>query len=358
MAAPELPFSEPARPLPPEAWSRFLRRFLFLLGLQLGAVAGLNFLVNPQGIYRAALLPPVVADLRAEKAYLLQHTQPKPQALILGSSRVMKIAPRTVERLTGLRTFNAGILSAYTEDDYATLRYAVERAEVRPQLVVLGVELEALHDHEPVNESLLDFDSMSAFLQKGEGGSRRWRHIAQLLSWDQTGLSLRSLRHWAGGSSETEAAFRIDPDGRLVYVSLERALANGTLDLGSLVRQSAALALGRYQNYGSVSADRLAYLEATLRYCKERNIRVVVFLTPIHHAVRQELTPYAQKDAEFASVVEQAAARWGAEFHDLRDVETFGGRPDGFYDGTHVDDDNADRMAAWLLATAATRAVQ
>ncbi len=336
----------------PHAWPRFVRWFLVLLGLQLGALAILNYLVNPRGIHPISLLPPVAANVRAEKAYLLKQMQPKPQALILGSSRVMKIAPSTVERLTGLGAFNAGNLSAYTEDHYVMLRYAVERAGVQPRLVLLGLELEALHDQEPMNEFLLEPNSISAFLLKGENRHGRWNRLRKLLSWNETRLSLRSLRHWAAASTPAEPQLRIDPDGRLVYVHLESALAAGTLRLETLVQQSARMAIRRYQNYRSPSADRLDYLDATLRYAGERNIRVVVFLTPVHRAVRAELKPYAAKDAEFAAAVQQAAARWNAEFHDLRDVEAFHGRPDGFYDGTHVDDDNADRIAVRLLAPA------
>ncbi len=327
-----------------------------MLALQLGAVAGMNYLVNPRGMYSTALLRPVVANVRAEKAYLLKHMQPKPRALILGSSRVMKIAPATVERLTGLRTFNAGNLTAYTEDDYVTLRYAVEQAGAQPRLVLLGLELEALHDHEPMNEFLLEVNPISAFLQKGENRQGYWKRLVQLLSWNESELSLRSLRHWTAGAKETEPALRIESDGRLVYVQLERDLARGTLNLETLVRQSSVMAIRRYQNYRSLSADRLDYLHATLRYARERNLRVIVFLTPMHHVVREELKPYAAREAEFADAMRQAAARWGAEFHDLRNVESFGGRPEGFYDGTHVDDDNADRLAAWLLGAAKPQA--
>jgi hypothetical protein len=328
-----------------------------MLVLQLAAVAAVNYLVNPRGMYPTALLPPVVANVRAEKAYLLKHMRPKPQALILGSSRVMKIAPSTVERISGLRAFNAGNLSAYAEDHYVTLRYAVERAGVEPRLVLLGLELEALHDREPMNEFLLEPNPVSAFLQNGENRNGQWKRLIKLLSWQESALSVRSLRQGTDGSNRAQPALRIEPDGRLVYTLLERARANGTLDLESLVQQSAAMAVLRYQNFSSPSADRLTYLDATLRYASERNIRVVVFLTPIHRAVREQLAPFAtRKDAEFVSAVRKLAARWSAEFHDLRDVEAFGGQPDGFYDGTHVDEDNADRLAAYLLGKPVTPA--
>ncbi len=353
-----LPTEEHLSQPPPEAWLRFVRWFLVLLGLQLGALAAMNYLVNPRGMHATSLLPPVAANLRAEKAYLLKHMQPQPQALILGSSRVMKIAPATVERLTGLRTFNAGNLTAYAEDHYVMLRYAVDQAGAQPRLVLLGLELEALHDQEPMNEFLLERNPFSAFLQKGENRHGRWNRLVKLLSWNETRLSLRSLQHWAAVSKPAEPQLRIDPDGRLVYVHLEKALAAGTLNLESLVQQSARMAIRRYQNYKSPSADRLDYLDATLRYAKERNIRVIVFLTPVHRAVRAELKPYAAKDAEFAAAIQQAAARWSAEFHDLRDVESFRGRPDGFYDGTHVDADNADRIAIRLLGPAGPQAAR
>ena len=52
-------------------------------------------------------------DRRAKLDLLPRH--PAPEALILGSSRVMTLAPSTLERLTGgLRSFNAGSANEFS----------------------------------------------------------------------------------------------------------------------------------------------------------------------------------------------------------------------------------------------------
>src|SRR5205814_5789343 len=105
----------------------------------------------------------------------LSRAGAKPEALLLGSSRLMTIAPSEVEKRTGLRTFNAAVNAAYTEDFYVLLRYAMERAGARPKLVLIGLDVEALHNHEPENEYLLQPNALGAYLQKGESRGGAWR---------------------------------------------------------------------------------------------------------------------------------------------------------------------------------------
>src|ERR1043166_8398332 len=74
-------------------WSSFTRAFFVVITIGLLAVAAFNYVVNPMDYYPPRIVPPAVWDARAIKTRLLGEMQPKPRALILGSSRAMKIDP-------------------------------------------------------------------------------------------------------------------------------------------------------------------------------------------------------------------------------------------------------------------------
>ncbi|MDP9268386.1 MAG: DUF1574 family protein [Acidobacteriota bacterium] len=338
------------------AWRRFVRRFLGLLFALLAAIGLLNYLVNPEGIYSAHLLPPVTWNTRAAKAELLAaaalssqtNPQTRPEALILGSSRLMTIAPAEVERVTGLRTFNAAVNAAYSEDFYVLLRYAVERAGVRPQLVLIGLDAEAFHDHEPENEYLMQPNALGGYLQKGEARGAAWRRFTNLFTVYQTKLSFLSLYDRMGGKKVNAVEFAAD--GSIKEDPWLRQRAAGNYDLQAKIEGTAAEYIPRYQSYTGVARDRLDYFAATLRYAREQGARVIVFATPVHPELERALAPfgYPQRKREAYAAAQQVAQRESAEFVDLSRPESFGGAAEHFYDGVHVDAYNAERLVVFL----------
>src|SRR5262245_30097386 len=122
------------------AWRGFFLRFGSTLAVLLLAVAALNYLVNPMCLYSTKLAPPLAWNGRGIKAELLQARNPKPQVLVLGSSRSWKVAPAELEKLTGLPAFNMAVDGGMADDYYLLLRYAVEKAHVQPKIILIGVD--------------------------------------------------------------------------------------------------------------------------------------------------------------------------------------------------------------------------
>lgn len=337
------------------AWRGFVRRFLALLLGALAAIAALNFLVDPQGMYATRLLPPLTWNTRPAKAELLARAQPKPEALLLGSSRLMTIAPNEVERATGLRTFNAAVNAAYTEDYYALLRYAVEQAGVRPKLVLIGVDVESFHDHEPPNEYLLQPNALGAYLERGERQGAAWQRFTNLFSLYQTKLSFVSLYDRLGGKKINAVDFR--PDGSLAQDPWARQKAAGNFDLPARIRRTTEEYKPRYQRYTALSRERLDYLADAVRYARARGARVVMFATPAHPQLTAALAEhgYEERARQARAAMLAIAEREGAEFVAAGAPAEFGGSPDNFYDGVHVDEVNAARLIARVLKTDAVQ---
>jgi len=337
-------------------WRRFVRRFAAGLTLLLCLLATFNYLVNPMGRHAPRLLPPVTWNSRPVKAALLRQQQPPPQALILGSSRALKIDPKLVRELTGLPAFNAAVLSAMAEDDLAMLRYAVEDVGAQPRLLVIGVDVEMFHDHLPVDAGLLETPALRRFVPSAPQRFPAWQHFASLLSWEETKLSWRSVRNALTGYPTTWNYF--DADGYGHYALLEKERASGKpYPLERRVDAVAAEYVGRYEGYTALSGERVRSFEQMLEYAQAHGIRVVLFITVIHPRVLRVIEPhnYPERYAEVKRLLEQLSAKYGApavSLYDFSRVEAFGGSNDWFYDGSHVDERNAELMTRKMLSGA------
>ncbi len=320
------------------AWRSFVFRFGLLVLLALVAIGTLNYLVNPEGLYQTHLVPQILWSARPQKTALLKAARPVPQAVILGSSRVMNIPPKDVERLTGLVTFNAGVDSAKTEDFYVLLRYAVENLHLTPRLVIIGIDVEAFHNHEPPHYYLQKPSALAAFLRNGTGQYWRWKSFTNLLSYQETQVSALALYRRARGFTENQT--ETDSDGYEHFKDFAHRRASGELLLNSEMQSTIQRFSPRYDDYTALSRERLAYMEDTLRYAHEHGIKVVVFTTPIHPEVEDGLRShgYMERKREVEQALQQICSVAEVPFYDLSSTVSFGGDPSHFYDGVHFDD--------------------
>jgi len=336
-------------------WRTFVRRFLWTLAAVLLLTALLNYFVNPESIYPTDLLPPLTWNTRPAKARMMDVAQPRPQALILGSSRIMKIDPALVQRLTGLPAFNAGVNAAEAEDYYVLLRYAIEHAHLPLKLVILGVDVDAFHDREPLNDYLLQPNLLGSYLQKGEARHASWKRFTTLFNAYQTKLSFVSL--WDSLVHKRKEQYHFEPNGYLHFDKLEAERATGHYDLDSKISTTVDIYMRRYQDFNQLSPSRLDYLEKTLRYSSEHGIRVIVFLTPAHPRVIAALDTrhYQQRRAEVLSAVARICAEQNVPFHDLSTLDKFDGKASDFFDGVHPNEINSEKITNLLLKAAPVR---
>ena len=328
-------------------WPRLIRRVLLLVAGLVLLVASLNFIVNPMGIYPLRVVPPVQWNTRAIKPALLAKADPKPEVLILGSSRSMQIAPAQVRELTGMPAFNAGVDSAMAEDDYVMLRYAVERAGVVPRLALIGIDVEAFHNALPVDDRLLETDAFAGMLPV-QGLSAR-KKFTKLFSSQQTHLMVRSLRIQLTGTAPVHNYY--DLDGFLHYGDYEREIASGRYDVERHVRRDAQDYVERIRGFTRISEQRRKYLEDLLQYSRDHGIKVALFITPLGPRVAAAVRAhgYEQRRVEVLGMLTELGARYGATVYDLSSVEKFGGDPNGFWDGAHMTARNNSLVTRLIL---------
>lgn len=337
------------------SWKRSVVAFLITLVASLSLIAALNYVVNPLGNFSTHYLPPMVWNGRGEKITALAHEEPKPKVLIFGSSHAWAVSPATVTRLTGLPAFNAGVSVGMTEDYYALLRYAVEQVHVQPELVLIALDVESLNNGKPVDPRTQKTAELRSYLPK-TGFSERVARLKPLLAMQTTKLSLRSLRFAMRGRNGTppDDLYTVGAHGDTHLTTVEKSLATGKTTRAQEIQATMAIYGPRWENFTALSPMRFAYLQRTLDYCRQRHIRVVVFLTPLHPALQNLLTAYGyparrkELTERAAKMVEDA----GGTFLNYADVDSFGGAPEGFLDGAHLDEPTGDRMTKKLLEDA------
>jgi hypothetical protein len=299
----------------PSPAARFLRHFAVATCCTLALIVIANYVINPLGLYPSQLLPPMVWNSAAQKLQLITEATPKPEAVVLGSSRAMQIAPATIKRLTGLSAFNFAVDSARTEDYYVILRRLVEQERLPLRLLIIGVDVEAFHNRVPPNERLLTIPTLTAYLRYGEASRVVRKNLRRLVSLQQTTLSVTSLLRTLHPTS-TEGVAHFEADGYLRYVRWERQRSDGSFDLMGNIRASINEYTHRFNGFSALSVQRCAYFRDTLAYARAQHIPTIVYVTPLHPAVIEALLPlgYAARLREVTAYLAQEAHEHGAIF--------------------------------------------
>ena len=133
-----------------------LRDFLAATAILFLAAAGVFRIVDPRDDFGTGWFPVIIRDSRIEKMRLFSANPESSaiQGLVLGSSRAMKLSPAVLQAHTGLKFFNFAVDSGRAEDDLAIPRW-VRQQGARPALLVIGLDLEALHNDDVSDEELL-----------------------------------------------------------------------------------------------------------------------------------------------------------------------------------------------------------
>lgn len=327
----------------------FARAFFLTAALLLGTVSSTNALADPLDLYPWQIVPPVVMAERDEKARLISEAEERPEILVLGSSRSMKLRPALIQQVSGRVAFNASVYSARAEDWYAMLRFTLEQG-VTPKYVLLGVDLEAFHNRVPPDSRLLRSEILSPYLSERESVAER----VKALLFDS--VSLQNLRHsWKSLTQRfrepVPARTAFEADGYLRYLLWEDQIRRGSFvpDYDGSVEEY----LNRYAGFTELSPERKLYFEKLLVLAKENGVQIIAFQTPLHQRTMDSLKRHRQYDrleAELQAFMESLAGQHrNLRFLDLSDVTVFGGDPADFYDGAHMGEQNADLLVLYLL---------
>lgn len=331
---------------------RFALQFLGFLAIILGCVAALNLVVNPSAQFPTHFFSPVIQTSRAEKMDLLDALPAAPEGLILGSSRVMKVEPEYLEHRTGLRFFNAGVNYARPEDHLAILRYALHRFDQPPRMVILGIDPSSFADSDAPDPRLIVEPRLSRQIPEQITLATRVEIWKDLLSWGETKRSLKSLKVHVLDGGVPAPVEHYEADGRIVYDQREQQIADGRYDFASALQFNQSEYLAKYEGFQQISELRRQAFEDLVATCREHNIRLIVFLTPMHPDLENFLQTHVEVAAKQQQLLDYLNARAKADHFklvDLSSLESFGGDPLCFVDGIHPLEPNTRLMVDQML---------
>ncbi|HWI52117.1 MAG TPA: hypothetical protein VNT01_08240 [Symbiobacteriaceae bacterium] len=307
-----------------------------------------NYLVNPLGWFAPRLVRPLAWGDQRIKVDLMKTAQPS-EVLVLGSSRVSKLAPADIRDLSGMRPFLAGVSSSRPEEQYAMLRYALDDLHWPVKEIIYGIDLETLFYAGPPNEDVASSPEVRQYVPREMWLPEVFARVKLLVSSYNLGLSAKALRlDLTGSAPPSEVAF--DADGYLHYITMEKQVAAGTFRLNA--EGNLANYQERYNVAPSFDPQRKALFEQTLALAQARGIKVRLFATPFHPALLaglQQAPAFGPVRAAALPYLERLADRYpNVTFHDFTEVASFGGDPNAFFDGVHYRQENGRLMLAKL----------
>lgn len=310
-------------------------------------VASLNLCVNPYAQYATRFIEPLVETSRTQKVAMLGQLETPPSGLVLGSSRVMKLEPEQLQTRTGIEFFNGGMNYARIEDILAFLRYYEVCYRKSPEILIVGLDVFGFSEA-PVDARLLSQPQLGNCVPEVCGLAGRYRRWQELLSWQQTVASLKSLKRYVSTHApESTVVESFAPDGLKIYHQREAEIAAGQYDFQSALAYNRREYKHLMAGYRRLSPQRQALFEELVAHCRERNIELAVFLTPLHPDLASYLThstTYEQRRDDLIAFLTQQSQREHFTFTDLSDVTSFAGEPELFIDGIHPLEANTRKM--------------
>jgi len=281
--------------------------------------------------------------LRSEitfKADLVNKLARPPQLIFIGGSRCERFDPSYAGRRTGLRAFNLAFSNSHPEGAWALANWLHDRRPGVRLRWVWGVNSATFSDRD-LDPALLQDQRFS------------WYFDDALLHTQRTLLPQTADQMPQGSRLDRR---RYERNGLMLWNTYDRYLEiGGTLDK-SLDRYIAT-ATAKMKNAGGGGDGRSrsrVYFEKTLRLLNDHGTTPVIVAMPIHPRVLAALRPYGRErsHARFLAYLHGLEMRYHLRVVDLSELSSFGGDPDGFYDGVHVTRENSDRVIDALVERA------
>lgn len=275
---------------------------------------------------------------RAIKACLLTRRAPAPRLVVYGSSRAAKLEPSYLESLLGVPAFNASVSSATPEDTWAFAHLAHDEAGSRPVRALWLLDLESLRPH-GFDRSLLQTPTLSR-------------------SFVQAGSEVLPAPESSYGPARGHCSFTTSPSTRYASDGFRaRDIHDAAAARGLTLAQGLQQTIDSYgaiyrMRYRNVAPEEIAWVARTIGAFNGWGVRPVIVLTPGQPAFLRAIGPvgWTRRHAEVLRVLRGLPGSFS--LLDASRISSFGGLPDGFYDGVHMRVENTRRLAAWIVGRA------
>jgi hypothetical protein len=339
------------------------RRFLLgaVLGLVFlgGLVTTLNVLADPYGYAGSNLFATAILSDRPIKACLIERLPQDPSLMILGSSRAEKIDPAIVQKRTGLVGFNAAVSSGTPDDAWAFANLLHEKAAGTQQRVIWLLDVEAMRAR-PLDPGLVGTPALARYLSRTAALDTRANSIWSFASWQTARDSWRSVDATIFGNARplSKRTCSIRTNGVTEYAAdgyRSFDFHDVAVQRGMPLARSIDITLAEYRKIYA-GDTRLApsaehRFEQTIAAMNHWKIRPIIVVTPVHPRFERTIGPlgWTLRHRQLVSYLRSQQASLQFDLLDASNLRSFGGRPNGFYDGVHMKVANVRRLVDWII---------
>jgi len=240
-------------------------------------IIAINFMVDPYNITKYNILNikyKFARDDRTEKVNYFK-TLNKFDNILIGSSRVYSMNPLQVSKVLGGTTYNFGVGTATVEDHLGIIKY-LERENKLPKNIIIGIDFYTFNPNTPLNSYFLRNKELNFLSYKGYDAE----YMSKLYSIDALRASIKTLKKHLFDKNERS---RFDSLG---WAGTYEDYSNKNMDTALIrVKKELKENLNRFYTnltYGHIDKKRVQYYEKIRKFCKEKNINLYLFTTPLH----------------------------------------------------------------------------
>lgn len=322
----------------PLRWIRLLLVSLFSISVFIFCI---NFIVDPYNITKYNLLNielKFASDDRSEKANYFTSLKTFDNIMI-GSSRVYSINPAKVTEYLGGTTYNFGVGTATVEDHLGILLY-LQKENKLPRNIILGVDFYTFNPEIPPNKYFLKNKSLN-FLSYG---SSRENYLEKFFSFDALKATKKTLSYHFKANKHA----RFDKDGwGGTYEDYTKRDLESDLVATKQEIQKELSAMYSNLDYKLIDPKRVDYYEKIRAICKENNINLYIFITPLH----PELLSILQNNKNTSSAMDELLTYLNTfeKFYNSYEDKEFYNEIRNFQGATHTSTNAGDLLMQKLL---------
>lgn len=329
----------------------FLRWFILTFVVLLVSVVALVRVVDPLGVFRTGLLPPVLYFDRDHKVHLFRDRPIRPEVIVLGSSRSKTIPPSCIERLTGRPAFNFAVFGAGVEDHVAILRFLRANGGGGGMVFFVGAEPESFRGAGGIRPALAGSWELARYAPGGSTPLAPRTLAGELLGWESVSASFRSLDRQVF-RPETLVEYRVlEADGLQRHLQAEAAWQAGRFDQRRLLSRSLPRALGQYPEFRALDPVRVEYFRTFLEEAREAGAEIVAFIPPMHpefvRAARN--TPWAARTEDVVELFRRFQDLGLLRYVETRDLAVIEADSAAYMDVWHFLPPVATQLASVLV---------
>ena len=320
---------------------RFTRVFLAALASGFAVSAGLAWYTDPLRTFGTGRIGSFVTEEFDLKPEAFLRLDPSPQAIVLGTSRVLKLKPECLTELTGYSAFNFGLNASRVEDWSAAYRFV--RAQGRRPLreLVIGADVDGFDNHAETEPRLLSSDHLRAYVDASWNLS--WGVAARaLLGWQAFKYGMLLLWYEVHPSSRPQPKMRFDDRGFVIYDRWERGAHRDEAfdkNAGKLRDQLSG------RGFDALSPKRVALFQDMVRTTHAEGATIDVFIPPLtSESAGLRSAPIESRINDLEGMLSGLEREGTIRLFRVHSIADFHGDPAGYYDGLHMTEDNATRL--------------